>query len=54
MDWIVPAAREMGQLREQFDIFGVRHAWSDAYEDEAADWNGGWLNDALDFLGKDL
>lgn len=45
---------EMGQLREQFDIFGVKHAWSDAFDDEAADWKGGWLAEALDFLGKDL
>jgi hypothetical protein len=45
---------EMGQLSEQFDIFGVKHAFSDAYDDEPADWSGGWLAEALDFLGKDL
>jgi pimeloyl-ACP methyl ester carboxylesterase len=45
---------EMGQLREQFEIFGVPHAWSDAYEDEAARWSGGWLKEALVFLGEDL
>ena len=45
---------EMKQLREQFDIFGVKHAWSDAYADEAAEWSGGWLTEALQFLAQDL
>ena len=45
---------EMEQLREQFDIFGVAHAWSDEYADEEAGWESGWLKEALDWLGKDL
>lgn len=44
------AAWEMEALREQMDEFDVRHAWSDAFEDEPGAWDSGWLDEALQFI----
>lgn len=48
------ATWEMEQLHEQFDIFGLKHCWSAKFQDEVGSWSGGWLKEALDFLGRDL
>ena len=45
---------EMEQLAEQFEEFGVPHRFSTEFDDENADWNGEWLEEALAFLAADM
>ena len=45
---------EMEQLAEQFEEFDVPHRFSTEFDDENADWNGEWLEEALAFLAADM
>lgn len=48
------AAWEMGELREQFEAFGVPHEWSEAWSEQPGSWSGDWLREALDFIARDM
>ena len=48
------AAWAMGELREQFEAFGVPHEWSEAWSEQPGSWSGGWLREALDFIARDM
>ena len=48
------ATWEMGALREQLEAFDVPHVFSDAFEHQPGSWEGGWVEEAIEFLASDL
>ena len=48
------ATWEMGAFREQLAAFDVPHVFSDAFEHQPGSWEGGWVEEAIEFLASDL